>query len=489
MTTSKTLQYINEAHRITQSNGATEKPIIHSKSESQKRFSKLIIPEFFSVAPLLRVSNYLFGFIFCFTVLLSPVRESAAQVEISSSLNPVGSGARALGMGGAFIGVADDATAASWNPAGLVQLEKPEISLVYDKFFRNQSYESSSHPEMAGNNGMDADGINYASLVYPFQLFDRNMVVSLNYQKLYDMDKKVNFAFKRDMGIGILSESISFTQSGSLHTFSPALAVQVTPWLYVGGTLNIWGDFLHKNGWQNNYRSTGTGILGGDPVTTKVEWDNNSSLKGVNGNLGLMGIYGPFMFGFVYKLPFDADLRKETTFTQSWDWPGVAFDTTSTTRTVQNMTLSMPASYGLGVSYRHSDSWMVALDLYRTEWSDYTLRDAAGNVMNPVTNAPIADGHLKDTIQVRLGTEYLFIRDKFVIPLRFGLFYDPEPQTKTVDDYFGFSFGSGITWGPVSADLAYQYRFGNDVTGDVPLPGVKSSIDQHTLMMSVVYRF
>jgi len=35
------------------------------------------------------------------------------RLEIPSSFNPVGSGARALGMGGAFIPVADDATAAS----------------------------------------------------------------------------------------------------------------------------------------------------------------------------------------------------------------------------------------------------------------------------------------------------------------------------------------------------------------------------------------
>ena len=52
------------------------------------------------------------------------------QVGISSSPNPVGSGARAMGMGGAFIAIADDATAASWNPAGLIQLERPELSIV-----------------------------------------------------------------------------------------------------------------------------------------------------------------------------------------------------------------------------------------------------------------------------------------------------------------------------------------------------------------------
>ncbi len=46
--------------------------------------------------------------------------------------NITGTGARALGMGGAFIAIADDATAASWNPAGLAWLVRPEMSVVYD---------------------------------------------------------------------------------------------------------------------------------------------------------------------------------------------------------------------------------------------------------------------------------------------------------------------------------------------------------------------
>jgi len=39
-----------------------------------------------------------------------------------------GIGARALAMGGAFVAVADDATAMLWNPAGLAQLEDTRIS-------------------------------------------------------------------------------------------------------------------------------------------------------------------------------------------------------------------------------------------------------------------------------------------------------------------------------------------------------------------------
>jgi len=43
----------------------------------------------------------------------------------------MGVGARAMAMGGAFTAVADDATAAYWNPAGLVNIEHIEVTFNY----------------------------------------------------------------------------------------------------------------------------------------------------------------------------------------------------------------------------------------------------------------------------------------------------------------------------------------------------------------------
>src|SRR5512137_1341037 len=59
------------------------------------------------------------------------------RIDITGRQNlSLGSGARAMGMGGAFLARADDATAASWNPAGLSYLRLPEVSLVgaYNSF-------------------------------------------------------------------------------------------------------------------------------------------------------------------------------------------------------------------------------------------------------------------------------------------------------------------------------------------------------------------
>ena len=58
------------------------------------------------------------------------------SLHFAPSPSPVGSGARAQGKALAFIGVADDATAASHNPGGLVQLERPEVSIVGSYFLR-----------------------------------------------------------------------------------------------------------------------------------------------------------------------------------------------------------------------------------------------------------------------------------------------------------------------------------------------------------------
>ena len=128
---------------------------------------------------------------------------------------------------------------------------------------------------------------------------------------------------------------------------------------------------------------------------------------------------------------------------------------------------------------------------------------ADNNKKNPLTGACISRGRtdtnkcatinkarLKDTTQVRLGTEYLIIRQKDLIPLRFGLFYDPEPATGHLDEYYGFAVGTGYIRGKVAVDFAYQFRTGWNLTADVAtIEGAEVDIEQHTVMSSVILYF
>lgn len=415
----------------------------------------------------------------------------AQQVEVSSTLNPVGSGARATGMGGAFISVADDATAASWNPAGLIHLEKPEISVVGSYFSRSQTYHSDIHPEIESTNSMDTAGLNYASAAYPFVFLKHNMIVSLNYQRLYEMDKKVSFNYTLDIDGTKLNETIHSVQKGYLYALTPAFAIQVVPQLYIGATINFWGDYVGKNGWEQTYTQNSQGIFFGHNLVDKFDETSRTSFRGTNANIGfLWNVSGPITIGGVYKTAFNGKLRRETTSTQSQDLTDLSIHDESTTTFAGDLTMKMPASYGLGISYRQSDKWLIALDVYRTGWSRFSLVDSAGNEVNPLDAAPISEGRLKDTTQVRLGTEYLIIKEKYVVPVRAGVFYDPEPAKGSPDDFYGFSLGTGYSTSRFSLDASYQFRFGRRVTGDVPgIPGSSADINQHTVMMSLIYYF
>ncbi len=425
-----------------------------------------------------------------FSVFFFMVDSDVLGAEVASTLNPVGSGARATGMGGAFIGVADDATAASWNPAGLIQLEEPEISLVYSYFKRKQTYGSSSIVVSETNNSMDAEGLNYASIAFPFVLYDRNIVVSLNYQRLYEMDKDVSF----DRFINFISEdrlaSNHFKQEGFLYALSPAMAVQVLPQFYVGATLNLWDDYFGRNGWEatqfESFSGLAIGVVPFEYTDTRTE---KVSFEGTNANFGFLWMMNDyFTLGGVYKTPFDADFQRRTTMRSTLDLPPNY--TVTETETNEDLTLVMPASYGLGLSYRHSDRWMVAFDIYWTEWSNSVLRDGKGNETILIDGSSADDGRLKDTTQIRMGTEYLFIKGKNVFPIRFGIFYDPEPQVEHTDEYYGFSLGTGYARGILVFDISYQYRWGRDLTGELPAY-LKSDVDvdQHTLMTSVILLF
>ncbi len=61
----------------------------------------------------------------------------------------IGVGGRAMGMGGAFVGIANDVTAGYYNPAGLAQIKYPQIALMHDERYgqlANYNYGSVAIP-------------------------------------------------------------------------------------------------------------------------------------------------------------------------------------------------------------------------------------------------------------------------------------------------------------------------------------------------------
>jgi hypothetical protein len=69
-----------------------------------------------------------------FLVLLAAA-PAARAAKFAGAFMEDGGCARALGMGGAFVAVADDPTATFWNPAGLSRLERRELFVMHDERF------------------------------------------------------------------------------------------------------------------------------------------------------------------------------------------------------------------------------------------------------------------------------------------------------------------------------------------------------------------
>lgn len=67
--------------------------------------------------------------------------QAASEGDYSSEVLNIGVGARALGMGGAFVGAASDSTAAYWNPAGLSMVDSVEIATIHATKSGIQSYD------------------------------------------------------------------------------------------------------------------------------------------------------------------------------------------------------------------------------------------------------------------------------------------------------------------------------------------------------------
>ena len=65
------------------------------------------------------------------TILIIGLSLNAHAGKYAAEFLTTGVGARALGMGGAFVAVADDASATFWNPAGMTQLSGPEMMLMH----------------------------------------------------------------------------------------------------------------------------------------------------------------------------------------------------------------------------------------------------------------------------------------------------------------------------------------------------------------------
>lgn len=485
----------------------------------------------------------------CALALGMPAALAQDGVDINSSPSLVGSGARAMGMGGAFIAVADDATAASWNPAGLTQLERPELSLVYSwKRFR-EGFTSRGYLDPDDPFTVHVDDLNYLSFVYPIRrtIAGRNIVLSLNLQRKYDFDRSLDLRVRniasdsgaagsgRFLNFFARTVDVDYEQKGHLSALSPAIGFELTDRLSVGAAVNIWDSSLVPgNEWESTsvQRFNTRGFLqfttGPDrlpmvffpTIISKVtRHEKYEDVEGINYTFGLL--WKPtqrLSLGAVYHTAYSTDV-KYTRIQRSYSMGIDRFYES-------DLRIDWPGAVGVGVAYRFpNDKLTLSLDVTRRNWDRFVQIDPRGTRglfpifhgsrrISPVTGMDKWSSPHDPTYTVRLGAEYVFVdpskaRQNLLPSVRAGIFYDPEPASGRrdawwgvrrgdgdPDDYYGVALGAGVLIkNRVNIDAAYQFRWGTNVRKDTlagaPLleRGFSTDVYQHAFYLSTVIYF
>ncbi|MBD3170254.1 MAG: hypothetical protein GF307_12280 [candidate division Zixibacteria bacterium] len=406
-----------------------------------------------------------------------------------------GVGGRAISMGGAFRGVADDWSACYWNPAGLATFEESELNATLTVITPRSEYT----PDITLS-GYDVLGYK-------------------NGTKWYTKDK--DFVFPSFSGFFRLPNFKGWTLGVGMYVpFGTGAEWDIMD-LPAGYDLNdVYPELNHRSDFyvldihptisrelveDKLYFGLGASIQKGDIRLRQTSWsfistelpDNHNKLYtdsdlngdgwGVGGNAGfLFKMNDRLTVGLAYRSPVTiklegtADLYTytpyDTILARYLYNQGTATDSATallfqgavyTASPSAEADLKLPADYGIGISYQFSEKLKLAFDVNYTDWArlDYVPIDLAGNHPLPIFSN-IEDDTIytewESTVRFSLGLEYIYSEK---LAFRLGYFNDPSPIpdetfTPTIPDIGNknsFNAGFGYDLGTIRIDYNFEY--------------------------------
>jgi long-chain fatty acid transport protein len=373
-----------------------------------------------------------------------------ARHSLSRSSWGIGFGARSIGMGGAFIAIADDITAMSHNPAGLSQLLTPEFSLgcsyggqsirvpeaFYDWSFVGYSDTATITPYKVSFSNPSLD---YAGGIVPFKLAKVPIVLGFAYQRKFIDTASFSYDWVLDEVIATGDRTVgSFTDyfdvRGGTYLYAFSLSARPLEFLHIGFNINSWhnkseihlGEIRTYDYYFNDvFQST---------VKDNFKQDVYYRVTGgISYDAGILLKFKRLSAGFVYKSGFKADYTvNDGVITGVLNWP---------------------YGFGAGLAFRPAELLTLTADYTRTNWSEWRLERPDGEINNWGT---------LDSYQVRLGAEYALLTKTLTVPLRTGWFFDRSNEADEEGPIAsnGLTFGSGLISNSYRIDIAAVYYFG-----------------------------
>lgn len=437
-------------------------------------------------------------------LLALPAAAQNVDIEALSGLqfnfgNP---GARSLGMGGAFLGLADDASAAEANPAGLTILRKPEVSVEGRNYLEHQIFTTGgTYPDLertAFKHYSDRAVVSFASFVYPIKNFTVGAyfheplnnkgggVVAPRYDEFTGdlITLGPNFFLPGGGGSPISEAECDALRRQTnnpgacvefrLDPFTSALDVRMRT-IGLSGAWQIHPKFSigltarHQRFQEAAFTFRFTQFL--DPSTISVQ---ATAKEGDDGQLEIVEETDTtFAAGFKWsptdKISFGGVYKMGPQFTAPLFFAGAA--TNNEFLQVADTTFHIPDVAGLGVSVRPIPVLTINLDAVHVKYSNL-VDDFVASVadVRELEEDPFG---ADDVIELHLGAEYVFTT-KIPFALRAGFWRDPAhsvewrgplnrpdfiaeamlyPKGETQNH---ISVGAGLAWPRFQIDAAYD---------------------------------
>jgi long-chain fatty acid transport protein len=402
--------------------------------------------------------SFLFLFSLGFSILIMSPSIYAGGIETS------GVGVKALGMGGAFIALANDTTAVFYNPAGLAQLQQginvdtaftytsPKLNYTLPNGEEQKAVEE-EYPLFFGL----SSGITHP-LVFGFGMYSQ-------YARTTDWfsDAANNF--------GPLKSEIVRVD------YVPTIAYEITSQLSLGAGFVI---SQTEEKWENPVPVVFNPL--GMPIAF-AQYSDEADGIGYGGNVGILYKITPELnIGAVWRSEINTKLEGKA------EVEGVGEDDYS-------LNWDFPQSAGVGIAYKPLESLTIALDLNWTNWSDW--KEVSYDYEDDLPFLPDTAHRIdaQDSIKVSIGTEF---KPHEQVALRAGYRFDDnaipddtvQPQCPDLRNH-AFSIGGGYEWKPFRCDIFYEYLFSSKkevTTSDVGYDG-KYQVEMHTVGFMVSFSY
>jgi long-chain fatty acid transport protein len=353
-------------------------------------------------------------------VLTPSAAEAQNSLQIPLQFDFINPGAKSLALGGAFAGLADDATATFANPAGLTYLLGPEASVevrgqrTTSPFLErgrlsgnliNQGIDTIQGPLFVDSTGTNV-GVGYLSVVYPHRSF-RWVVAGYRHelarveetflsQGVFQQDP-TEFTSRRDSPQEAVRE-VSITGYGG------GGAYKVRQNVSVGATLTIYSfdiDSVFR-------RFDIDGFTG--PAKTDVVFGQSTqqgSDVGLAPTFGVSADYGRARVGVVYRMG-----------------PSFDFTTDSGIDPSRTVKFRVPHTLGGGVSFRATPQLLLSGEVTYIDYS--RLMDEF--VIDQARPFGLQDSFtIDDGTEFHVSAQYAVLRDnRSPVRLRVGLWFDPD---------------------------------------------------------------